>query len=131
MVCVGHGDADGMGMGGLGTLSCMSIDDATLLMTHTSNNNNSASSGMGMGGSGGGMMGVMGGQMMPLGGDQYQHANASMLRVSSEDWNEPWRNGLDSGNGGSHLHGGDGGGIQLGPGARAAAALIASNAADR
>ena len=116
-------------MGGLGTLSCMSIDDATLLMAASSAAGGHASSGLG-GGGGGMMLGqtAMGGHH-PLDGDQYQHANASMLKVSSEDWNEPWRNALDSDH--HHSNGIDGGGIQLGHGARAAAALMASNAADR
>ena len=59
------------GMGGLGTLSCMSIDDPmmTLMM-------NVGGGGSSIGIGGGGIMG-----QMPLGGDQYQHANASMLKV--------------------------------------------------
>lgn len=117
-------------MGGLGTLSCMSIDDTTLLMTASSSAGH-ASSGINgsIGGVGGGGEAMM---MMGLGG----HMNASMLKVSSEDWNEPWRNALDGSHGHDDHHGHskgniDGGGIQLGHGARAAAALMASNAADR
>ena len=68
---------------GLGTLSCMSIED------------------------GGGM---------GLGASEYSAA-AALLKVSSEDWNEPWRN--DPGGGGIQL--------QLPAGARAAAALMASS----
>jgi len=68
---------------GLGTLSCMSIED-------------------------GGGMGV---------GTNEYNAAAALLKVSSEDWNEPWRN--DPSGGGIQL--------QLPAGARAAAALMASS----